>query len=68
MQNYQTKSLNILTITVNVMNDYMKPKSITVGYNANPKDIEKIKQICNKNDISFYKLDKANDGTFKTVR
>ena len=37
------------------MNDYMKPKSITVGYNANPKDIEKIKQICNKNDISFYK-------------
>ena len=50
------------------MNDYMKPKSITVGYNANPKDIEKIKQICNKNDILFYKLDKANDGTFKTVR
>jgi len=50
------------------MNDYLKPKSITVGYNANPKDIEKIKQICNKYDILFYKLDKANDGTFKTVR
>ena len=50
------------------MNDYLKPKSITVGYNANPKDIEKIKQICNKNDMLFYKLDKANDGTFKTVR
>ena len=51
-----------------IMNDFVKPKSITVGYNAKKENIEELKRICKKKEMPLYKLIKADDGTFKTKR
>lgn len=51
-----------------VLNDIVKPKSITIGYNVKNEDIENLKRICKNKKIPLYMILKLNDGTFNTKR